>query len=279
MYRPLIKEANLAYLLRYFLTKKGKRILELASPGWAGRNKTLWQKLLENSILTVPTALEQQKIASFLSTVDEKIEKFKAKKTLLEEYKKWVVQKIFSREIQFKNEDEKDFGKWEERKLGDLLNYEQPTNYLVKNKEYNDSYNTPVLTAGKTFILWYTDETDWIFQKWLPVIIFDDFTTASQFVDFPFKTKSSAMKILHATEWNDIKFLFELLQQIQFKIGGHWRHWISVFAEMLTEIATLHEKQKSATSIPEIDKKIEVITSEIKQTEKWKKWLLQQMFV
>ena len=82
--------------------------------------------------------------------------------------------------------------------LDELLPYEQPTKYIVESTKYDDSYETPVLTAGKSFILGYTDEKEGIFEKdRLPVIIFDDFTTASQFVNFPFKVKSSAMKILN----------------------------------------------------------------------------------
>ena len=81
-------------------------------------------------------------------------------------------------------------------KLGELLPFEQPSKYIVNSTEYDDRYPTPVLTAGKSFILGYTDETDNIFDE-LPVIIFDDFTTATQYVDFKFKVKSSAIKILH----------------------------------------------------------------------------------
>ena len=81
--------------------------------------------------------------------------------------------------------------------LGSILNYEQPTKYIVKSVDYSDEHKTPVLTAGQTFILGYTDEKVGIFPaEKLPVIIFDDFTTATKFVDFSFKVKSSAMKIL-----------------------------------------------------------------------------------
>jgi type I restriction enzyme S subunit len=84
--------------------------------------------------------------------------------------------------------------------MKDCLDYLQPTKYLVSSTTYDDKYKTPVLTAGKTFILGFTDETNGIFKDNLPVIIFDDFTTATKFVDFPFKAKSSAMKILLARE-------------------------------------------------------------------------------
>ena len=86
---------------------------------------------------------------------------------------------------------------WTIAKLEDLLDYIQPTNFIVNSTDYDDTYKTPVLTAGKTFILGYTNETTGIFKDKLPVIIFDDFTTSTKYVDFPFKVKSSAMKILH----------------------------------------------------------------------------------
>ena len=85
---------------------------------------------------------------------------------------------------------------YSEYELGDLLEYEQPTAYIVESTDYSDSYSVPVLTAGKSFILGYTNEMEGVFDK-TPVIIFDDFTTATQYVNFPFKVKSSAMKILH----------------------------------------------------------------------------------
>ncbi len=111
--------------------------------------------------------------------------------------------------------------------LGDVLNYEQPTKYIVKSTNYKNEYKTPVLTAGQTFILGYTDEKDGIFpEEKLPVIIFDDFTTAKKFVDFPFKVKSSAMKILSVKDKGkaDIKFVFLAMQDIKFDASRHKRY-------------------------------------------------------
>lgn len=84
---------------------------------------------------------------------------------------------------------------WATVELEEVFDYVQPTPYLVKSTNYSNSYLTPVLTAGKTFVLGYTDEVAGIYHD-LPVVIFDDFTTDSKYVDFPFKAKSSAMKIL-----------------------------------------------------------------------------------
>ena len=97
---------------------------------------------------------------------------------------------------------------WCEYPLEKLLSYEQPTPFIVESTDYSDEYKTPVLTAGKSFVIGHTNESDGIYNK-LPVIIFDDFTTSAQYVDFPFKVKSSAMKILTAN--SDLvlpKFIF-----------------------------------------------------------------------
>ena len=124
----------------------------------------------------------------------------------------------------------------EYRPLGELLAYQQPTPFLVSSKEYDPSYPTPVLTAGATFLLGYSSETHGVYPASTddPVIIFDDFTTASKWVDFPFKLKSSAAKILTAVDPNvaDIRFLYFLMQTLNYQVGSHARHWIAVYSKM-----------------------------------------------
>lgn len=228
--------------------------------------------------IPLPDIEEQKKIASFLTVVDDKIQALKQKKTLLEQYKKGVMQKIFSQELRFKDDNGNDYPDWEEKKLGDCLDYIQPTKYLVSSKEYDNSYVTPVLTAGKTFILGYTNETNGIFENNLPVIIFDDFTTATKFVDFPFKAKSSAMKILISNEGINIKFIFEAMEVMNYEVGGHERHWISKFAPLDISVPSYEEQTKIANFLSAIDDKINHCQSQIEKTEVWKKGLLQQMF-
>ncbi len=134
------------------------------------------------------------------------------------------------------------------RKLREVLEYDQPNQYCVTSKEFDKSYPTPVLTAGKTFILGYTNEKDNIYQasKNAPVIIFDDFTTATQWVDFPFKVKSSAMKILLPKNPTiNIRFIFFYMQTIPYNIGGeHTRHWISRYSQLEVPIPPLEIQQE-----------------------------------
>lgn len=122
---------------------------------------------------------------------------------------------------------------WEQRKLGDVFNYEQPQPYIVNSTEYDDGNPTPVLTAGQSFILGYTNESDGIRRATPedPVVIFDDFTTSSHYVDFSFKVKSSAMKILSlANKDDDIYVAYNALRAIDYEPVSHERHWISLFA-------------------------------------------------
>lgn len=123
----------------------------------------------------------------------------------------------------------------EYQKLDDILDYEQPTRYIVKSTEYDDSYNTPVLTAGQTFILGYTNEEDGIYKadKDSPTIIFDDFTTSFHWVDFDFKVKSSAMKMLRpkSTFEGSFKYVFYAMECIHFEAVNHTRHWISKYSQ------------------------------------------------
>ena len=167
---------------------------------------------------------------------------------------------------------------WEMTLLEKCLGYQQPTPYLVKDERYSPIFKTPVLTAGKTFILGYTNEEHGIFREGLPVIIFDDFTTATQFVDFPFKAKSSAMKILLAKDGANIKFMFETLRNVSFEVGAHERHWISTFAPMLVPIPKTAEQQKIADCLSSLDELIAAQARKVDALKTHKKGLMQQLF-
>lgn len=123
--------------------------------------------------------------------------------------------------------------------LSEILEYIQPGPYIVSSTDYDDSYITPVLTPGKTFILGYTNDKNGIFKvQNCGVIIFDDFTTASRYVDFDFKVKSSAMKILINKDSNNfnIKYFYYLLQTINVICGTHKRYWISEYSNLKVKI-------------------------------------------
>ncbi len=170
-------------------------------------------------------------------------------------------------------------GNWQMKELGEYLEYIQPTNYLVNSSLYNDNFKIPVLTAGKTFILGYTDEVEGIFDENLPVIIFDDFTTASKYVDFPFKAKSSAMKILSPKDNTSCKFFFESIQNINYTPGVHQRHWISVFSKLKVPVPeTFIEQKKIADCLSSLDELITAHNDKVETLKTYKKGLMQNLF-
>lgn len=166
-------------------------------------------------------------------------------------------------------------------KFEDVLKYEQPTKYIVKSTKYNNDFKTPVLTAGKGFILGYTNETEGIFTN-TPVIIFDDFTTSSQYVNFHFKVKSSAMKILRPVDNVNLKFLFYKMQTIQHKSDTHKRYWISEYAKLEIPLPPLSEQNLIVAEIDRrfaiVDKTLNLIDKSIQNAKNLKQSILKKAF-
>lgn len=169
-----------------------------------------------------------------------------------------------------------------EYELGELLPYIQPSAYIVKSTKYSDTYKTPVLTAGKSFILGYTNEEDNIFED-LPVIIFDDFTTATQYVNFKFKVKSSAMKILKInTELVNPKYIFYRMKTIQVDHSTHKRYWIQKYSKIKIKIPSLEEQERVVARIEELfsnlDNSIEILKATQRQLNLYKQAVIKEAF-
>jgi len=223
--------------------------------------------------IPLPKPEEQRAIADVLSDVDALIaslDKLIAKKR---DIKQGVTQQLLTG----KNRLPGFSGEWEVKRLGDLLEYEQPTKYLVKDCEYNDGNEVPVLTAGKTFILGYTNEENGIFNN-LPVIIFDDFTTANKYVTFPFKAKSSAMKILKPRNATvNLRLVFEVMQLIKFQLGDHKRYWISEYQKLEVKIPLAEEQTAIATVLSDMDAEIAAIEARRYKTQAIKQGMMQAL--
>lgn len=146
--------------------------------------------------------------------------------------------------------------------LDDLLPYEQPGPYIVKSTNYDDKYDIPVLTPGKSFILGYINEKEGIYRvNNSKAIIFDDFTTASRLIDFNFKVKSSAMKILKSSDESkfNIDYLYFLLQTLYVNNDTHKRYWISEFAIKKVKVHTFDDQIKIVKTINDITNKLDYI--------------------
>lgn len=135
----------------------------------------------------------------------------------------------------------------EYKKIGELVDYEQPGNYIVSSTKYSDEYNIPVLTAGQTFILGYINETDGVYKssKDNPVIIFDDFTAAFKWVDFEFKVKSSAIKILTVNNTlTTIRYIYHVMGFLNISSDEHKRLWIGTYSNIKVPVPPLEVQRE-----------------------------------
>ena len=141
---------------------------------------------------------------------------------------------------------------WVLCKLEDIVDYEQPTLYIVTSTEYKDTFATPVLTAGKSFIIGRTNETKGVFSN-LPCIIFDDFTTDSKYVDFPFKVKSSAMKILKVKDEILPKYVAMFMSITRLVGKTHKRYWISEYSKIQIPIPPKEEQKRIISAVEKLN--------------------------
>jgi type I restriction enzyme S subunit len=144
-------------------------------------------------------------------------------------------------------------------KLENVIDYEQPQPYIVESTAYSDDFSTPVLTAGKSFIIGYTSETEGIVND-LPVIIFDDFTTDSKYVDFPFKVKSSAIKILHVKPGVNPHFIAMLMSITRLTSDTHKRYWISECSKITIILPPAEEQRRIVDRVNELCAQLDLIS-------------------
>ncbi|MBC2216263.1 restriction endonuclease subunit S [Listeria welshimeri] len=275
-------EYNVSFIFQSTLTERYNNFIQVTSQrsGQPGINAQEYARFA----LYIPKLKEQQKIGDFFKQLDNtitlhqrKLEKIKALKTA-------YLSEMFPAEGETK--PKRRFAgytdAWEEINLGDIIDYEQPTKYIVKSISYGDNFGIPVLTAGKSFKLGYTNEVYGIKNASLnlPVIIFDDFTTSSQYVDFSFKVKSSAIKILSLKkETADFYFVYNNLKNIKYLPQSHERHWISKFVKFKVYQPSYEEQTKIGNFLKQLDKTITIHQSKLQKLQNIKKAYLNEMFI
>ncbi len=254
--------------LYYFLCYIEKEWLE---SGQQGSQVNLNVDLIKNKEVFCPKDLNEQiAIANILSDVDRYLYSLRA--LIL---KKESVKKALSFELLSQRKRLKGFNQnWQKVRLGDILSYEQPTKFLVATTQYLQKGFTPILTAGKTFILGYTNDKHGIYTN-IPVIIFDDFATDSKMVNFPFKVKSSAIKILSLRDNNqaDLKYIYEKLTLLKHQVTDHKRYWIDEFSNIEILLPPLNEQIAIANILSDLDHEIISLKNKKRQFENIKKAL------
>ena len=244
----------------------------LAKVDWRKLNSTtiirIYNDDLRNLKLSYPQIEEQQKISRLLSFLDERI---------VTQNK--IIDKLQSLIKGIRNDV---FGKLRKNigfnaVVGDVLDYEQPQPYIVENTEYT-AEGIPVLTANKAFVLGYTSETNGIYDKG-DCILFDDFTLDCKYVDFPFKVKSSAIKILTAKNKELLRYTFEFLKYLDLSTEEHKRHYIAEIQNQEFILPTMHIVSTIAHAFSALSLRMESVVKQRNMFETQKQYLLRQMFI
>ena len=297
MFRVSEEKAVLQYIKYKFLTARGKQLLEIASPGGAGRNKTLGQKEFDKLKLHLPSVGEQQKIADFLTSVDTRISQLTEKHRLLKEYKKGVMQQIFSQQIRFKDDNGSAFPDWNMHKLIDIA---EP----IKRKADRVIDNVMTISAGKGFlhqndrfsqVIAGTSLNKYIHLKrgefaynrgnsksytYGCIYRLEEEEALIPFVYRSFKLSKGVEGFF--AQLFTMKYLDKQLRRLissSARMDGLLNIGEKDFYQVKVPFPCIEEQQKIAQLLQSLDKKIDAVNEQIEQTKLFKKGLLQQMFV
>jgi type I restriction enzyme S subunit len=258
------------YYLNYYLSTHQKKMDYLAPEG---AQKNINIEFLNPYKVPTTTLAEQQKIASFLSAVDERIQQLSRKKELLEQYKKGIMQQLFSGKLRFKDENGNDYADWEEKKLGDVCE-------IGSGKDYKhlEKGNIPVFGTGG-----YMLSVNKYLHKGETVFIGRKGT-----IDKPFYFKGEFWTVdtlFYTHTFKNVipKFIYCVFQQVNWKLhneaSGVPSLSKSTIEKLKFDFPSIEEQQKIADFLSSIDAKIESTNEHITQTQSFKKGLLQQMFI
>ncbi|WP_297418867.1 restriction endonuclease subunit S [Clostridium sp.] len=299
MYKPKEGILDLDYITYFFKTSKGQSLLELASPGGAGRNKTLGQKEFDDLNIILPKIDEQKKIAEFLSILDKRIEKQQEKVEALQEYKNGIMSKIFSQEIRFKDENGQYYAEWKDKTVDEIVHIFLGLTYTPTYVEegipflsVKDLKNNKINFADTKFISKeeFANATsnakpkkgDILFGRvgtlGNPIII--DFDNEfCIFVSLGFlRVKSECVLNSFIVQWMKSSLF---AKQVEEKIAGSSQKnlntgWLKKFS---INIPSFEEQEKIASILSKIDSKIEREQEKLKCLNQLKRGLIQQMFV
>ena len=289
-----IQKANPHFIFYQTLIESYRRWIKIMSirTGQPGINAEEYKQLK----MSCPSIKEQQKIASFLTSVDSKISQLTEKHRLLKEYKKGVMQQIFSQQLRFKDEDGKVFPEWEEIKFGDFLTLDlrkvtKPSGKFlalgvrshVKGVFHKPNFDPKKIAMEELYVVKKDDLILSITFAWEGAIaiasnIDEGGLVSHRFPTFIFKLdKMTPDFFKHIISNLKLRYFLGNISP-----GGAGRNRVlnkNDFLKIKWDIPCLDEQQKISQFLQSIDKKIDAVAQQVEQTKQFKKGLLQQMFV
>lgn len=265
------------FVYQYTLTNSYENWIKVMSvrSGQPGINSEEYSKLK----LNIPRYEEQKKIGDFFSKLDRQIELEEQKLEKLKEQKKGYMQKIFSQEIRFKDDNGNDYPEWESKKFLDIFKLVPSKNNQIKSSEVVENGIIPVVDQGKDIFLGYCNEKDKAIEDFDNVIVYGDHTTIIKYIKEPFIIGGDGVKLLESNDGSLIHYLYILLQYFNVKPEGYKRHYSILKNKMMNISNTKEEQEKIGDFFNELDELIEKQSSKIVVLKQRKKGFLQKMFV
>ena len=230
-------------------------------------------KVLSSVKILIPPLAEQRAIATALSDMDSLLDSLDALIAKKRTVKQATMQQLLTGRTRMAGFTDE----WAATDIHDLLTYERPDKHLVQDTGYSEYGLVPVLTANKSFILGYTDENFGVCNN-LPVIVFDDFTTDSKFMEVPFKVKSSAIKLLRSKHaCVNLRFVYERMKLIRFPIGEHKRYYISEYQNLTLMMPGYDEQNVIAAILTDMDAEIAALERRREKTQAIKQGMMQEL--
>ncbi|KAA9272592.1 restriction endonuclease subunit S [Staphylococcus epidermidis] len=264
---------NLSFLLNLFRKINWKKYDE--STGVPSLSKMTISKIK----CKVPIISEQEKIGNFFSKLDQQIELEEKKLELLEQQKRGYMQKIFSQELRFKDDNGNSYPQWTLKNFKEVFEVVPSKKYQIKSSEVEDNANIPVVDQGQNLILGYSKNKEKIFKDFKNVIIYGDHTTFVKKLDKPFIIGGDGVKLLTSKTGNDINYLYNVLQYFNVKPEGYKRHFSILKTKSLYIATSIEEQKRIATLFNKIDKYIEKQFKKVELLKQRKQGLLQKMFI
>ena len=239
-----------------------------SATGGTGNQANVSTKAMEMFSVNTPSLKEQEKIGQLMALLDERIA---TQNKIIDKLQSLI--KGIRNDVYGKLRKSVGFNAM----ISDVLSYEQPQPYIVENTEYT-AEGIPVLTANKAFVLGYTSETNGMYDKG-DCIIFDDFTLDCKYVDFPYKIKSSAIKILTAKNKELLRYTFEFLKYLDLSTEEHKRHYIAETQNQEFILPTMHIVSTIAHAFSALSLRMKYVVKQRNMFETQKQYLLRQMFI
>ncbi len=265
------EDIDLEYLYNLLMLKKLYRIADTSTI------PQLNNKHLNELKLLFPSLSEQQKIGDFFYKIDKKLELQQQRIEALKEYKKGMMQKIFSQEIRFKDDNGKDYPEWRQLLVEKVLKSRGVKQYQILNNEILDKGKYPVVTQSKKIIEGYFNDSTKVYSE-TPVIVFGDHTTILKYIEFNFIVGGDGVKVLYANDRYNLKYIYYILSYKNVRQEGYKRHY-TMLKELRITVPSLPEQTKIANFLSSLDKKIELEEEKLENFKQFKKGLMQKMFI